>query len=149
VVRLAPQRGGQGTTKDTENGVVGGEWKLLAGLGKSDLMQRTVSSIILPIAVLALLATSTPAWAANTVCLGEAISSRAISHGGKGDSAISPNGDDCFFSVESPIGRQIEKVCPIRDLHSSDQPGPICRVEAVVSNRIIRRVISIRKLDKP
>ena len=88
------------------------------------------------------------AGSATTVCLGEAVSGRAISHSGKGDSAIAPNGDNCFFFIESPIGRQIEKECPIRDIGLSDEPGPICRVEAVVSNQIIRRVIGVTKLRK-
>jgi hypothetical protein len=87
-----------------------------------------------------------PAYAANTVCIGEAISSRAISHGGKGDSAIGEYGDSCYFYSDSQIGRQIEQVCPIRDPGASDEEGPDCRVEALVSNGIIRRIISVTKV---
>ena len=109
---------------------------------------REVSRSIFLVTTLVLFILSTPTRPGNTVCLSEATSGRAISHSGKGDSVITPNGDDCFFSVESPIGRQIEKVCPIRDIGISDELGPICRVEAVVSNRVITRIISIRRLDK-
>jgi len=86
---------------------------------------------------------------ASTVCVGEAVTGRAISHGGRGDSAIGSSGDNCFFFAGGIIGRQIEKECPIRDIGISGEEGPTCRLEAVVSNGVIRRVISARKLDKP
>jgi hypothetical protein len=86
---------------------------------------------------------------ASTVCIGEAVTGRAISHGGKGDSAIGSSGDNCFFFAQGVIGRQIEKECPIRDIGFSDEEGPTCRVEAVVNSSVIRRVISAGKLDKP
>ena len=50
----------------------------------------------------------------NVVCVGEAISSRAISHGGIGDSAIGSGGNNCYFSALSQIGQKIRRVCPIR-----------------------------------
>lgn len=85
--------------------------------------------------------------AASVVCLGEAVSSRAISrgHDGQVDSAIGTRGETCLFSAESSIGRQIEKVCSIRDMHTSDEAGPDCRVEAVVRKGIIQRIISVTK----
>jgi hypothetical protein len=88
---------------------------------------------------------SNAAQASTTICMGEAISGRAISHGGKGDSAIGSSGDNCFFSANSLIGRQIKEVCPIRDIGFSVEEGPICRVEAIVSNRTIKRLISVRR----
>jgi hypothetical protein len=99
---------------------------------------------------LALGSVSGPTQAENIVCLGEAISSRAISHGhdGQVDSAIGTNGDNCLFAAESSVGRKIEKVCPIRDMNSSDESGPSCRVEAIVRKGIIKRIISITKLNK-
>ena len=73
----------------------------------------------------------------ETTCVGEAVSSRAISHGGLGDSGIGETGNDCYFSAESAIRRQIAKVCPIRDMNVSEVPGPKCRVKAVLHNRLI------------
>lgn len=92
--------------------------------------------------------TSGPTEAANIVCVGEAISGRAISHGGNGDSAVGPNGDNCFFSAESSIGQEIAKVCPIRDIGLSAVEGPTCRVEAIVRNGIIKRIMSVTILNK-
>ena len=68
----------------------------------------------------------------KVICVGEAISSRAISHGMKGnaDSAIGTNGDKCYFSVDSKIGSQIRKVCSVRDMNITEQEGNICMVEA-------------------
>jgi hypothetical protein len=86
---------------------------------------------------------------ASTICVGEAVTGRAISHGGKGDSAIGSSGDNCFFFANGIIGQQIKKECPIRDKGISGEEGPTCRVEAVISNGVIRRVISARKLEKP
>jgi hypothetical protein len=79
----------------------------------------------------------------DVICVGEAVSSRAISHGGLGDSAIGTNGDKCFFSAESPIGDQISKICPIRDMNVSDEEGPMCVVEAA-----ILRDLSIKRINR-
>jgi hypothetical protein len=83
------------------------------------------------------------------VCIGEAISSRAISHGsGRNfDSAIGAGGEDCLFSANSAVGRQIDKVCHIRDVNSSDDPGGTCLLEATMRQRAIERIIAIKLIE--
>jgi Rap1a immunity proteins len=118
-------------------------WRLLADSSRGGQPMRIFSVAIG--AVLTLGSAFCQSQAANVVCLGEAVSSRAISrgHNGQVDSAIGTRGDTCLFAAESSIGRQIKKVCSIRDMNSSDETGPDCRVVAVVSKGIIQRVISV------
>jgi hypothetical protein len=72
----------------------------------------------------------------KVVCLGNPMTGRAYNHNGA-DSGI---GDGCYFTQDSPIGRQIKKVCGIGDLANPDDQGTPCQVDAVVDrqNRIIR-----------
>jgi hypothetical protein len=94
----------------------------------------------------------TTAAHAQTTCVGEPISSRAI--GGRqsdisdvADSAI----DKCFFFSDSSIGRQIDKVCSVRDAEPAiPNPKPTCRVKAVTVRAkgvdVIKRIISVERL---
>jgi hypothetical protein len=105
-----------------------------------------------------LLAFTTSAKALTITCVGEPISSRAI--GGNqsttsafADSAITAKDkEDCFFSSLSSIGRQIARVCPIRDENTSDEPGPACRVKAEVQSKgrpsvnVIKRLIKVEQI---
>jgi hypothetical protein len=108
---------------------------------------RAPTAFVLGIAMVFLVPSSIQA--ANTICVGEAVSGRAISNGYDGDvdSAIGANGDNCLFAAESSIGRKIGQVCRIRDTNSSDEPGPTCRVEAIVRKGVIVRVLGVTKLN--
>jgi hypothetical protein len=98
------------------------------------------------------LATSTNAL--TLTCVGEPISSRSIggsqaSTSAFADSAITAKGkEDCFFFTLSSVGRQIARVCPIRDENVSDEPGPGCEVTAEVVRKGRPRVNVIRRLIK-
>jgi hypothetical protein len=82
------------------------------------------------------------------ICMGEATSGQVIGHssGGTFDSAIG-EAEDCLFSANSAVGRQINKVCGIRDMSMTVEPGGTCRIEAVIQNKAIKRIITIRSMD--
>lgn len=111
------------------------------------------------VAMFLLMTLTTGAHAETITCVGEAISSRAI--GGNqaktsafADSAILGRGSrlDCFFFSNSSIGRQIDRVCSIRDENTSDEPGPSCRVEAEIVRKgrpgfnVIERIIKVERI---
>lgn len=111
------------------------------------------------VAMFLLMTLTADAHAGTITCVGEAISSRAI--GGNqaktsafADSAILGRGRrlDCFFSSDSSIGRQIDRVCPIRDENASDEPGPSCRVHVEIVRKgqpgfnVIERVIRVERI---
>ena len=92
----------------------------------------------------------TTAAHAQTTCVGEPFSSRAI--GGRqsqisdvADSVI----DKCFFFLDGSIGRQIDKVCSVGN-DEPENPKPTCRVKAVTVRAkgvdVIKRIISVERL---
>jgi hypothetical protein len=98
------------------------------------------------ILIAAMLAIVEPASAANTTCIGEPMSGRPYAHRVSGIDVDSGLGDSCFFAAESPIGKQIEKVCHIGDV-GLDERGESCRIEAVVVGKVIRRIINIERVS--
>ena len=83
------------------------------------------------------------------LCMGQVISKQSIrdSSGGAFDSAVGEGADDCWFLANSAIGRQINKVCRLRDTNATDEPGSTCWIEAMVQKRAIRRVIAIKSME--
>jgi hypothetical protein len=86
------------------------------------------------------------------ICIGEAISSRAISHGrGRDfDSAIGAGGEDCLFSANSAVGRQIDKVCHIRDVNSRADRGILgggCRHISGRADLHLHRLLDLLRQD--
>jgi hypothetical protein len=122
------------------------------------MMSKSPIHVYHSFATVTFLTLATSADALTVTCVGEAISSRAI--GGNqsttpafADSAISAKGkEDCFFFSFSSIGRQIAKVCSIRDENVSDEPGTACRVKAEVvrngraSINVIKRIIKVEQI---
>lgn len=83
------------------------------------------------------------------VCMGEVISNQSIrdSSGGAFDSAVGEGADECWFLANSAVGRQIDKVCRLRDTNATDEPGSTCSIEAMVQKKAIRRVIAIKSIE--
>jgi hypothetical protein len=129
--------------------------KPLEKTGGSETKKLMMKNPFQSVTAVAFLTLATGANALTLTCVGEPISSRAIGGGQAStsafaDSAITAKGkEDYFFTSLSSVGRQIAKVCPIRDENVSDEPGPACQVTADVVRRgrpsvnVIRRVIKI------